>query len=362
MIRCDALVVGGGPGGSTCARLLRQAGWDVVVVDRARFPRDKVCAGWLTPGVFPMLDLEPAEYRAVGLTLQEIRAFRTSIIGAAPVETRYEHVASYAIRRCEFDDFLLRRASVRVLDGTPAATLRRERDRWIVNDAIEAGVVVGAGGHFCPVARHLRGGADTFQPVVAKEAEFRLDGRRAATAGSTPELFFCRDLEGYGWCVRKGDYLNVGIGRRTSDDFNSHVHDFMTFLERTQTLAPASDVKWRGHAYLAAGAGVRPLVGDGLLLVGDAAGLAYAESGEGIGPAIESGRLAAETLIALNGKHSAADLQPYAQALMRRHPRLRPTPAPLRSSVVRAGRLLMRSALFTRHVVLDRWFLRTSSA
>lgn len=361
MIRCDALVVGGGPAGSTCARFLRRAGWDVVVVDRARFPRDKVCAGWLTPGVFPMLELDPADYRAAGLTLQAITAFRTSVIGAAPVETRYDHIASYAIRRCEFDDFLLRRASVRVLEGTPVSTLRRERHRWIVDDTIEARVIVGAGGHFCPVARHLRGGADTSSPVVAREAEFRLDGRRAATVGSTPELFFCRDLEGYGWCVRKGDYLNVGIGRRTNDDFNSHVHHFMTFLERTQTLAPASDVKWRGHAYLAAGAGVRPLVGDGMLLVGDAAGLAYAESGEGIGPAIESGRLAAETLIAANGKDSAADLQPYAQALMRRHPRVRPTPAPLRSAVVTAGRVLMRSTLFTRHVVLDRWFLRAGA-
>src|SRR5687768_17483918 len=48
---CDALVVGGGPAGSTCARALRNAGWDVIVLDRARFPRDKVCAGWVTPGV-----------------------------------------------------------------------------------------------------------------------------------------------------------------------------------------------------------------------------------------------------------------------------------------------------------------------
>ena len=70
MIRCDALIVGGGPGGSTCARVLRNAGWNVVVADRARFPRDKVCAGWLTPEVFPLLELDPAEYRTTGLTLQ----------------------------------------------------------------------------------------------------------------------------------------------------------------------------------------------------------------------------------------------------------------------------------------------------
>jgi flavin-dependent dehydrogenase len=360
VIRCDALVVGGGPGGSTCARLLRLAGWNVVVADRARFPRDKVCAGWITPGVFPLLDLDAAEYRATGMTLQEITAFRTSVIGASAVETTYDHVASYAIRRCEFDDFLLRRACARVLENTPVTTLRRADGRWIVNEAIDAGVVVGAGGHFCPVARHLRGGADTSTPVVAKEAEFRLDGRASGTAGSTPELFFCRDLEGYGWCVRKGDYLNVGIGRRTSVDFNNHVRDFMAFLERTCTLSPAADLKWRGHAYLASGAGARPLVADGMLLVGDAAGLAYAESGEGIGPAIESGRRAAEMLIALNGRSQAADLQPYADILARRHPRARPTPATLKSAAAALGRLLLGSRTFTRHIMLNRWFLRAS--
>jgi flavin-dependent dehydrogenase len=81
MMTCDALIVGGGPAGSTCARVLRQAGWDVLVIDRARFPRDKVCGGWLTPPVFELLDLEPPAYRAAGLTLQEIT-------GDAPTDGR----------------------------------------------------------------------------------------------------------------------------------------------------------------------------------------------------------------------------------------------------------------------------------
>ena len=63
--------------------------------------------------------LDPAEYRCAGLTLQEITGFRTGVIGGRSIETRYSQVVSYAIRRCEFDDFLLRRANVRVLDGTP---------------------------------------------------------------------------------------------------------------------------------------------------------------------------------------------------------------------------------------------------
>ena len=122
------------------------------------------------------------------------------------------------------------------MDGLAIETLRRTDGTWIVNEAIETPVVIGAGGHFCPVARFMRGGADTATPVVAKEAEFPLDGRRSNVASGVPELFFCRDLEGYAWCVRKGDYLNVGIGRRASHGFNDHVKDFAAFLERTGAL------------------------------------------------------------------------------------------------------------------------------
>jgi geranylgeranyl reductase family protein len=360
MIGCDALVVGGGPGGSTCARVLRQHGWNVIVADRARFPRDKVCAGWLTPEVFPLLELDPEEYRRTGLTFQTIDAFRTGVIGTPLVDTPYSRVVSYAIRRCEFDHFLLQRSGAQIMAGLAIEKLRRAGDTWVVNETIETPIVIGAGGHFCPVARFLRGGG-TEAPVVAKEAEFPLDGRRTNVAAGVPELFFCRDLEGYAWCVRKGDYLNVGIGRRESHDFNEHVKQFAAFLERTGALADASDLKWRGHAYLASGTGTRPVVDEGVLLIGDAAGLAYPESGEGIRPAIESGRLAARTLIAAGGRSSRADLEVYAAGLRRLYPRASRTPDRLRSAVAAAGRLLLCSPAFTRHVVLNRWFLRRTA-
>jgi menaquinone-9 beta-reductase len=359
MVACDALIVGGGPAGSTVARRLGRAGWSVVVADRARFPRDKVCAGWLTPEVFPLLDLTPAEYRASGLTFQEITAFRTSVMGARQIETRYSRVVSYAIRRCEFDTFLLKRAGVRVLEDTFIRTLRRARGRWIVNDEIEASVVIGAGGHFCPVARHLRSGVGDQSPIVAKEAEFPLGNGHTPVSGSTPELFFCRDFEGYGWCVRKGDYLNVGLGRRGNDRFGEHLKAFVAFLEARRLVTGVPDARWRGHAYLGSGI-TRPVVGEGLLLAGDAAGLAYPESGEGIRPAIESGRLAAETLIAAGGRHSIEDLRSFADALHRLHPAIRVSPAPVRKALIAAGRTLVRSRAFTRHVVLDRWFLRAT--
>jgi len=361
VIRCDALVVGGGPGGSTCARLLRRAGWEVLVTDRARFPRDKVCAGWLTPAVFGLLELEPDEYRSTGLTLQSITGFRTGVLGGRMVETRYPQIVSYAIRRCEFDDFLLRRAGVRVREEA-VTRLRRHDGRWIVNEEIETPVVVGAGGHFCPVARHLAGTERRTQAVVAQEAEFRLNGHGTRVAPDAPALFFCRDLEGYGWCVRKGEYMNVGLGRREPEGFTEHVRAFVRYLEASGMLERAAEPRWRGHAYLAAGTGPRPLVADGVLLVGDAAGLAYPESGEGIKPAIESGRLAAETLVASRGQVARQDLQPYADTLARLYP-----PAPrhhptTRAARAAAGRMLLGSPAFTRHVVLDRWFLRRSTA
>jgi len=357
---CDALIVGGGPAGSSCARALRLAGWNVVVLDRARFPRDKVCGGWVTPGVFRALDLEPGEYRATGLVLQEITGFRTSVIGQAAVDTTYPGVVSYAIRRCEFDNFLLRRAQVCVLDGRPLGTLRRERDTWIANDEIEAPVVIGAGGHFCPVARQVQGEHDQLDAVIAKEAEFLLDGEDSSVDQQTPELFFCRDLEGYAWCVRKGDYLNVGIGRRAHHGFSEHQRDFAAFLGATGRVPGSSAVRWRGHAYHARGAGVRPLIADGVLIIGDAAGLAYPESGEGIRPAVESGLLAARTLIAAHGRFTRDALRPYESAMHAAHPPSAPTPKPLAPVVKALGRTLLRSRTFTRHVMLDRWFLRSA--
>ena len=99
-----------------------------------------------------------------------------------------------------------------------------------------------------------------------------------------------------------------------------------------------------------------------MLIVGDGAGLAYPESGEGIHPAIASGRLAAETLIAGGGRHSLEDLEPYAATLGGLHPPARRPAALLRTASAALGRVLLGSPLFTKHVVLDRWFLRAAPA
>jgi menaquinone-9 beta-reductase len=360
-VRCDVLIVGAGPGGSNCARILRRAGVDVLVIDRAEFPRDKICAGWITPPVWEALELSPDEYAASGLTIQPFSGFRTGVMDGPMVETRYATIVSYAIRRCEFDQYLLARARARVLTGTPLRSLRRVKGAWLANDSIEANVVIGAGGHFCPVARFAGRNNRTSGLVVAQEAELRLpDSVRSEGSCPLPELYFCEDLEGYGWCVRKGAYLNVGLGRRDGRCFPAEVRAFVQWLERTgKAPALATRARWRGHAYLLAGSVSTPLTADGLMLIGDAAGLAYPESGEGIRTAVASGQLAARTLLSARSRRRD-DLMPYEHAIRAAHPVQRLSSLVPRQIVRPLGRLLLRNPTFTRRIVLDRWFLHAT--
>jgi len=363
--RCDVLVVGGGPAGSTCAWALRRAGADVILLDRAVFPRDKPCAGWITPPVVEALELDEEDYRR-GRVFQPITEFVTGVMGGREIRTRYDSPVSYAIRRCEFDRYLLERCGARVRQGAPLRSLRRTGDAWLANDAIAARMVVGAGGHFCPVARALGAVPPDEPAVVAQELEFRMDERQQVACrirGEAPELFFCADLKGYGWCVRKKDVLNVGFGRLDHRALSARVHAFVSWLGRMGKLPPELPSAFKGHAYLVYDGARRALVHDGALLVGDAAGLAYSGSGEGIRPAVESGLLAARTILAARGRYATPDLATYGQAVEARFGKRegRGLASRLPSGIAAfLGRRLLSSGWLTRRVVLDRWFLHAA--
>jgi flavin-dependent dehydrogenase len=366
MESCDALIVGGGPAGSTCARKLRQAGLDVTVLDSSSFPRDKVCAGWITTQVVDDLGLDVDEYR-VGRTFQPIKGFRTGVIGGdREVETNYGRPVSFGIRRCEFDDYLLKRSGARLKLGVPFSRLRREGRDWIVNEQIRTPLLVGAGGHFCPVARHLNGplAVDETALVVAQEVEFPVvphDGS-FTTDPEKPELYFSRDLRGYGWCFRKQDHLNVGFGHLSRRALPKASADFVAFLAARHKVPTDASWRWRGHAYLLH-ASRRRVFADGVMLVGDAAGLAYPQSGEGIRPAIESGLLAASSILQASGLYAADRLASYQRLLSKRFGSGQASPplAGLLPAHLVAGcaRGLLRIPAFVRHVVLDRWFLHS---
>src|SRR5687767_4125858 len=115
----DAIVIGGGPAGSTCARALVRGGLDVLVIDRARFPRVKLCAGWLSPPVWDVLELRPRDY-PLGLwewerCHVEHRGERHTVAGRG-----------HFIRRVELDRWLLDRSGAAVVQDHGVKEIARE--------------------------------------------------------------------------------------------------------------------------------------------------------------------------------------------------------------------------------------------
>jgi menaquinone-9 beta-reductase len=360
---CECLIVGGGPAGSTCAWALERSGIDAIILDKSAFPRDKICGGWITPQVTQELEIG-ADY-AADRVLQPIKGFRVSAIGGHVTEAHYDEPVSYGIRRLEFDEYLVRRCGARLIEQRPLRSLERTDRGWMVNGDINARVVIGAGGHFCPVARHLNPSLSGEVIVAAQETEFEMtpaERDACAVRGDTPELYFCRDLRGYGWCFRKDDFLNVGLGRLDSRRLGEHVAEFIAFLRRERRLAFDLPRKPLGHAYLLCSKTQRNFITDGILLIGDAAGLAYSQSGEGIRPAVESGLLAARALIEAKGDYSRAKLETYSALLAERFGSEQDwstriatkLPSALMSSL---GRLLLATPWFSRQVVIQNWFL-----
>lgn len=362
MDTADVLIIGGGPAGSTCAWRLSRSGLKVLLLDKAQFPRDKPCAGWITPQVVEELQLDVEEYQT-SRVCQPISGFRTGVIGGQEVGVSYPQPISYGIRRCEFDTYLLQRSGAQFVQEA-VKSLDRQADRWIVNNRFSAPVLIGAGGHFCPVARQL--GARKHQTaavVAAQEVEFEASPEElqaGSAQAEVPELYFCADLKGYGWCFRKGNYLNIGLGRVDSSGLRQHVNDFCNLLREHRKVTAEITAPLRGHAYQLYHRTQPKLFDDGVLLVGDAAGLAYEKSGEGIRPAVESGILAAETILSADGSYRCEDLKEYQERLIAH---LGPPPADglvgrLPASWINylASRL-MATKWFAKNVVLDNWFL-----
>jgi flavin-dependent dehydrogenase len=361
----DVLVVGGGPAGSTCARQLERLGLRVALVDAKAFPRDKVCAGWITPQILAELEIDAREYADGGRVIQPIRGFQVSLSGAKSARVTYPEVVSWGILRCEFDAHLLARCGAKLFLGEPLRELTRSGDAWLANGRLRAPLLVGAGGHFCPVARQLSGEARATEPVIAaQEVEFELDpeqARACPVSADVPELFFERDLRGYAWLVRKGPVLNVGIGRQDTHDLSGHAARFLARCESLGKLPPRTPPKRHGHAYVLYGQTRRPLAGEGFVLIGDSAGLAWPQSGEGIRPAVESGLLAARAI-------AAKDLGGYVRAMEARFgARDRGRGPGLSDFVPRALRpwvaeKLLAHPTFARRVVVDGWFLHRDQA
>ncbi|HVY36756.1 MAG TPA: FAD-dependent monooxygenase [Polyangia bacterium] len=295
----DVIIVGGGPAGSTCARFLVQGGARVAIVDRAQFPRVKLCGGWISAPIWDVLQLAPSQYPG---GLWEWRTCHVSYGG----ESRAIPCHGWFIRRFELDDFLLRRSGAELHLGVSVQDITRDADGLWSVAGLRARHLVGAGGTHCPVARRFPPPRPS-GPVGVQEHEFRADpaaiARTRAGADGEPELLLHDDLRGYSWNVPKTDWLNVGAGTIEPHEVRAAWQKARAhFLAAGHVpLESAGELEaMKGHTYYlfdpahldgAAHAG-------GVLLVGDGLGLAQPLTAEGILPSVISGRTAAEAILA----------------------------------------------------------------
>ena len=304
-------MVGAGPAGATTALFAAGAGLDVLLIDRRRFPRDKICGDAIARKSLGVLRELGIDFDAA-IREPVSRAVLSSPAGHqidVDLATRDEPAPHLVCRREIFDDVLVRAARSRlevwenasvtglVRDGMKVRGVVCRRDG--VDHEVRAAMVVGADGYDSVVARRL--GIYRHDPrwYVATRGYYRgLD-----VAPQTVEVHFVKEtLPGFLWIFPTGDGVaNVGLGLVHRDlkrrrvrlrDVHEAVLKLPRFRERFQRAERIGDV----HGWnLPTPDFTRSLAGDGFMLAGDAAGLVDPFSGEGIGNAVVSGKIAAQT-------------------------------------------------------------------
>jgi flavin-dependent dehydrogenase len=204
----------------------------------------------------------------------------------------------YAIRRSEFDAWLIERAEVPIHQHE-VHTITRDGGYYVIDDAYRCRHLVGAGGTYCPAYKTFFSNTLSRGALIATiEVEFPYDYQDARCH----LWFFENKLPGYSWYVpKRGGHVNIGIGGVASSMKSRGVtirEHWSVFVEKLRAEKFIDDRPFDLQGYTYHLRQKRSAVQlDGCYLVGDAAGLATKDLGEGIAPAIRSGLGAARAII-----------------------------------------------------------------
>ena len=318
----DVIVVGAGPAGSTTAYYLAQAGLDVLLLEKSRFPREKVCGDGLTPrGVRALV--------AMGISVGEqdgwVRNKGLRVIGAGKrMELPWPELSSYPgyglVRpRTDLDQMLARRAQqagARLLEGvTVTGPVLDDRTGRITGVAAKADadgertyrarVIVAADGNSSrlSVAMGLQKRDD--RPLgVAVRTYYQSPRHDDDYLESWLDLWDGdRLLPGYGWIFGMGDGTsNVGLGLMNTSaafghtDYHGLLHKWLAGMPAEWGFTEENRTQPIRGAALPMGFNRTPHYYQGLLLAGDAGGMVNPFNGEGIAYAMESGEILARTI------------------------------------------------------------------
>ena len=312
----DVAVVGAGPAGATAALVLARAGVGVTLLDRSPLPRSKTCGGGVVARALAALPpgVEIPVERRLGRV--ESRFLDTGVAVTVERETTLVHMAMRATL-----DLALAEAA-RAAGATLAAPRAVERIGLAADHVqldtssgpLRARFLIGADGATGTVAR-AAGWTEPLASVPALEAEVEVPPRVLARFADRARFDLGVPVGGYGWIFPKADHLSIGVGVFTRGGARGRLRDELARYVHAAGLGDASTLRVRG-----APIPVRPrraAARGRVLLAGDAAGVADPLTGEGISLAILSGRLAAESLLAVRLAPGAA-AGAYLEAL-RRH-------------------------------------------
>ena len=319
----DVVVEGAGPAGATAAYYLALQGKKVALVDRAKFPRDKACGGGLC------VHIEEFDHIVSNWDdFLESKCLRGIVYGPdfTPVDYVSEKPFFYNIRRLKFDNTLVQYAvekGATLIEGVAVKDFEIYEDKVVTRlrngKELTSEVIIGAGGSFDMVTRRIR----TIENMplkwrdedIATALYCEVDvGRKFMDRVYGEERISMahikyQNLDGYGWSFSKDTVLNIGIGCPRSIikkikkenpkwDERQYLLDYVDTLKKQGWFPNDLEInrKMIAGSNIPVGMGMKCTVGDRMLVVGDAGGFVSPLSGEGLYYALDSGRIAAESL------------------------------------------------------------------